>query len=135
VAKIIATCPALTLRLFRKVSAVIKKMRRNHCTNLTKNMQNEPNLRNAQMIVTKALTWDYDKRTLGQRGKNEPKTNPNEPNLLLSGIYFEAVSQSKCCGESSLAKTEKKTYTNQNTGYELTIKISNQAKETCFQEY
>ena len=39
-------------------------------------MQNEPNLGNARMNVTKVLTTDYDKRTLGIRGKNEPKTNP-----------------------------------------------------------
>ena len=44
-------------------------------------MQNEPNWKIDPMTVTKALTTDYDKRTLGIRGKNEPKTNPNEPNL------------------------------------------------------
>ncbi len=43
-------------------------------------MQNEPNLPKAQMNVNKVLTKDYDKRTLGEHGKNEPKTNPNEPN-------------------------------------------------------
>ena len=39
------------------------------------------------MNVNKVLTKDYEKRTLGERGKkqsqtnpNEPKTNPNEPN-------------------------------------------------------
>ena len=42
-------------------------------------MQNEPNFRKSQMNVNKVLTKDYDKRTLGERGKNEPKTNPNEP--------------------------------------------------------
>jgi len=43
-------------------------------------MQNEPNLPKAQMNVNKVLTKDYDKKTLGESGKNEPKTNPNEPN-------------------------------------------------------
>ncbi len=43
-------------------------------------MQNEPNFRKSQMNVNKVLTKDYEKRTLGERGKNEPKTNPNEPN-------------------------------------------------------
>jgi len=43
-------------------------------------MQNEPNFRKSQMNVNKVLTRDYEKRTLGERGKNEPKTNPNEPN-------------------------------------------------------
>jgi len=33
------------------------------------------------MNVNKVLTKDYGKRTLGQHGKNEPKTNPNEPNF------------------------------------------------------
>ena len=44
-------------------------------------MQNEPNFRKSQMNVNKVLTKDYDKRTLGEYGKNEPKTNPNEPNF------------------------------------------------------
>ena len=43
-------------------------------------MQNEPNFEKAQMNVNKVLTKDYEKKTLGERGKNEPKTNPNEPN-------------------------------------------------------
>ena len=43
-------------------------------------MQNEPNFRKSQMNVTKVLTNAYEEKTLGQRGKNEPKTNPNEPN-------------------------------------------------------
>jgi len=42
-------------------------------------MQNEPNFRKSQMFVNKVLTKDYDKRTLGERGKNEPKTNPIYP--------------------------------------------------------
>ncbi len=39
-------------------------------------MQNEPNLKIDPMAVTKVLTTVYNKRTLGIRGKNEPKTNP-----------------------------------------------------------
>jgi hypothetical protein len=39
-------------------------------------MQNEPNFQKSQMNVNNVLTKDYDKKTLGQRGKNEPKTNP-----------------------------------------------------------
>ena len=98
---------------------------------ISKNMQNEPNLEIDPMVVTKALTSDYDKKTLGQRAENEPKTNPNEPNFLedkphskpengdfdifmkilfmqnepnlpSSSTYFEAVSQSKCCGFNKL---------------------------------
>ena len=33
------------------------------------------------MNVNKVLTKDYEKKTLGEHGKNEPKTNPNEPNF------------------------------------------------------
>jgi hypothetical protein len=32
-------------------------------------MQNKPNFRKSQMNVTKVLTKDYEKRTLGQAGK------------------------------------------------------------------
>ena len=61
-------------------------------------MQNKANFRKSQMNVNKVLTKDYEKRTLGQRGKtkpikanqsqlkpikcqNKPNTNPNKPNL------------------------------------------------------
>ena len=36
-------------------------------------MQNKANLKIDPMNVTKVLTTDYDKRTLGIRGKNKPK--------------------------------------------------------------
>jgi len=39
-------------------------------------MQNEPNFRKAQMNLNFYLTKDYEKRTLGKRGKNKPNTNP-----------------------------------------------------------
>ena len=39
-------------------------------------MQNEPNFRKSQMNVNKVLTKDYEEKTLGEHGKNEPKTNP-----------------------------------------------------------
>ena len=32
------------------------------------------------MNVNKALTKDYGKKTLGEHGKNEPKTNPIKAN-------------------------------------------------------
>jgi hypothetical protein len=43
-------------------------------------MQNKPNLEIDPMVVTKVLTTDYDKRTLGGRGKNKPKQTQNKPN-------------------------------------------------------
>jgi len=39
-------------------------------------MQNEPNFQKSQMNVSCYIKMDYEKRTLGERGKNEPKTNP-----------------------------------------------------------
>jgi len=46
-------------------------------------MQNKANWKIDPMSVTKVLTTDYNSWTLGIRGKNKPKTNPNEPNLLF----------------------------------------------------
>jgi|GEM_PF-3322784 len=41
-------------------------------------MQNKAKLRKSQMNVNKVLTRDYEKKTLSERGKNKPKTNPNK---------------------------------------------------------
>jgi hypothetical protein len=43
-------------------------------------LQNEPNFPKSQMNVSNLLTADYDKMDTWSSGKNEPKTNPNEPN-------------------------------------------------------
>ena len=43
-------------------------------------MQNEPNFRKSQMNVNKLLTKDYEKKTLGERGKKQSQTNPNKAN-------------------------------------------------------
>ena len=43
-------------------------------------MQNKANFPDALMNVNKVLTTDYDNKTLGEHGKNEPKTNPNKAN-------------------------------------------------------
>ncbi|HIJ52450.1 MAG TPA: hypothetical protein HPP66_04770, partial [Planctomycetes bacterium] len=39
-------------------------------------MQNKPNFQKAQMNVSRVLTKDCEKKTLGQRGKNKPNSNP-----------------------------------------------------------
>jgi len=39
-------------------------------------MQNKPNFQKAQMNASTVVTKDYDNWTLGERGKNKPKTNP-----------------------------------------------------------
>ncbi len=45
-------------------------------------MQNKANFRKSQMNVNELLTRDYEKRTLGEHGKNEPKTNPIKANKM-----------------------------------------------------
>ncbi len=54
-------------------------------------MQNKANFRKSQMNVNKVLTKDYEKRTLGEHGKNEPKTNPNEPNLSRRSLWRSRI--------------------------------------------
>jgi len=39
-------------------------------------MQNKPNFRKSQMNVNKLLTIDYENKTLSERGKNKPNSNP-----------------------------------------------------------
>ncbi|MBW8041109.1 MAG: hypothetical protein FVQ85_14055 [Planctomycetes bacterium] len=62
------------------------------------------------MNVNKVLTTDYEKRTLGERGKNEPKTNPIKPNfkgkkmLLLLTINGRRVSFGYYADEVEAAK-------------------------------
>jgi len=58
-------------------------------------MQNEPNFRKSQMNVTKVLTRDYENKTLGQRGKNEPKTNPIYPCVASGEAGTKPISRVK----------------------------------------
>ena len=53
---------------------------RERTTNQTFFMQNEPNFPESQMNVSELLTKNYENKTLGERGKNEPKTNPIKAN-------------------------------------------------------
>jgi len=39
-------------------------------------MQNKPNSPKAQMSVSRVSTMDYEKKTLGESGKNKPNSNP-----------------------------------------------------------
>ena len=39
-------------------------------------LTNKANFPDAQMNASRVLSKEYEKKTLGQRGKNEPKTNP-----------------------------------------------------------
>ena len=57
--------------VYRLSSTTVESALQNHLF-----MQNEPNFRKSQMKVNKVLAKDYEKKTLGEHGKNEPKTNP-----------------------------------------------------------
>jgi len=39
-------------------------------------IQNKANFQESQMNVNMVLSRDYEKKTLGQRGKNKPNSNP-----------------------------------------------------------
>jgi hypothetical protein len=43
-------------------------------------IQNEPKFRKVKFNITKVLTTDYDQLDTWSIRKNEPKTNPNDPN-------------------------------------------------------
>jgi hypothetical protein len=54
-------------------------------------MENKPNLKIAEMIVTRVLTMDY--RNAGQENtqKNKPNSNPNKPNFMAFAVAFLRV--------------------------------------------
>ncbi len=54
-------------------------------------MQNKANFRKSQMNVNKVLTKDYEKRTLGERGKKQSQTNPNKANLKKAKMNVNKV--------------------------------------------
>ena len=60
-------------------------------------MQNKANWKIDQMTLTKVLTTDYNRRTLGIRGKNKAKTKPNKKikktvtNSPQDGLYIQQV--------------------------------------------
>ena len=56
-------------------------IRRESSTNRPYFMQNKPNFQKVKLNVNQVLTKDYRKRTLGQRGKNKPNSNPIKANL------------------------------------------------------
>jgi len=48
---------------------------------LTNFLQNKPNFQNAKINVSSFNKKDYEKKTLGECGKNKPNSNPNKPNF------------------------------------------------------
>ena len=54
-------------------------------------MQNKANFRKSQMNVNKVLTRDYEKKTLGERGKKQSQTNPNKANFQKAKMNVNKV--------------------------------------------
>ena len=66
-------------------------------------MQNKPNLLDAQMNVTKVLTRDYEKKTLGEHGKNKPNSKPIKPKTNPKQTQFTGCSnERKFCYNNEL---------------------------------
>jgi len=55
-------------------------------------MQNKANFTKSQMNVTKEMTMVYEKKTLGQSGKNKANTNPIKANLRKGQTNVNKVS-------------------------------------------
>jgi len=56
-----------------------------------KNMQNEPNLKNYEMIVTTCITNSYGNLIAFSCQKNEPKRTQNEPNFSPKLASFFSI--------------------------------------------
>ena len=54
-------------------------------------MQNKANFRKSQMNVNKVLTRDYEKRTLGERGKKQSQTNPNKAKFKKAKMNVTSI--------------------------------------------
>jgi len=64
------------------------------------------------MNVNKVLTKDYEKKTLGEHGKNEPKTNPNEANFQKAQMFVTTFQAEVYENKSNWAICENKANTN-----------------------
>jgi len=64
-------------------------------------LTNKANFRKSQMNVSSIITKDYEKRTLGQRGKNKPKTNPIQSQYKANSnpirTQTKPISEAKKC--------------------------------------
>ena len=58
-------------------------------------MQNKANFQESQMNVIKALTMDYENKTLGGSGKNKAKTKPNKANSKPIQTQTNPISKAK----------------------------------------
>ncbi len=54
-------------------------------------MQNKAKFRKSQMAVNKVLTRDYEKRTLGERGKKQSQTKPNKAKFKKAKMNVTSI--------------------------------------------
>ncbi len=54
-------------------------------------MQNKAKFRKSQVNVNKVLTKDYEKRTLGERGKKQSQTNPNKAKFKKAKMNVTSI--------------------------------------------
>ena len=77
-------------------------------------MQNKANFGKAQMNVNKVLTKDYEKRTLGERGKNKANSKPNKANFKKAQMFVTTFLTKEYEKISNWAICENKPNTNPN---------------------
>ena len=54
-------------------------------------MQNKAKFRKSQMNASPVITKEYEKRTLGQRGKKQSQTNPNKANYKKAKMNVTSI--------------------------------------------
>ena len=54
-------------------------------------MQNKPKFQKSQMYVCPVITKDYEKKTLGQRGKKQSQTNPNKAKFQKAKMNVTSI--------------------------------------------
>ncbi len=54
-------------------------------------MQNKANFRKSQMNVTSLITADYEKKTLGKRGKKQSQTKPNKAKFKKAEMNVTSI--------------------------------------------
>jgi hypothetical protein len=75
-------------------------------------MQNKANFPKSQMNITKVLTKEYEKWTLGGSGKNKANSKPNKANLLNAQMNVNKVLTKDYENKSNWAICENKANTN-----------------------
>ena len=84
------------------------------------------------MNVNKVLTNAYEEKTLGEHEKNEPKTNPNEPNLLNAQMNVNKVLTKDYENKSNWALYENEPKTNPNKANIMPKQTQSEPTQTQF---